>query len=689
MVSVGGGGAQGRADFALAWVARTASCLALVLPATAFAQDPPPAPVEPPPRVELEGREPGLVVNPDEGLAELEPVQVTVEGDKAPAGAVSLGRRVIKEMPGVLGDPYRAIEVEPGVTPVTSGIPFYFIRGAPPGNIGYFYDGIQVPLLFHVGAGPGVIPAGIVQRVELHNGPYPAAFGRLAGAIVDAESVPSRDEWRGEGAFRVVDYGGLVEGPLPDGRGSLLLGGHYAIGAEVLSALVPSVDIAYFDYQARAVINLDQKSKLSILGFGAYDYLATVDEGVKDVLIDSDFHRVDLRYDRALEGGGSVRASTTFGLDESRGLGVKTAKDFKINSRVTVHRPLQGKVLLRAGLDLAFDVYDVVPGGAQECTTLVCASGPLGETTELELAEAFKVLFPNRIDLALGAWVDALFVLGDRATITPGLRIDYYHSMGRSEIAIDPRLVGKLGVTDHFRFVPAVGVASQQPGFPPIPGLQIGGLPGGLQRALQTSLGAEGDLGPLDLRGAVFRQVTFNLTDSIGAQRGTGFGSDRFLNRSTGDAYGLELTARGALSPNVFFLASYTLSRTTRNEDGVRLPSAYDRTHVAQVAFLYDLGNNWRGGFRSLLYTGFPAEEASPGVEPSTDPDRVKPFFRLDARLSKRWIFGDRAYLGLVFDMQNVTLAREVFDVTCEDGVCEPRSIGPITIPTMVLEGGF
>ncbi|NUP05211.1 MAG: TonB-dependent receptor [Polyangiaceae bacterium] len=614
---------------------------------------------------------------------------MTVEGDKAAPGAVSLEKRVIREMPGVLGDPYRAIEVEPGVTPVASGVPFYFIRGAPPGNIGYFFDGIQVPMLFHVGAGPGVIPPGLVQRVELHMGPYPASFGRLAGAVVDAESLPPRDEWRAEGQLRVVDFGGLVEGPLPGKSGSLLAGGHYAIGAEILSALVPAVDIAYWDYQARASLKVSDKGRFTVLAFGAYDYLATIDDDVRDVLLDSDFHRVDVRYDQELEGGGSVRAAVTFGLDQSRGLGVEYAKDYKVNSRLSFKRPIDGKVLIRGGLDLALDVFDVVPGGAQECTTFICSSGPLGPSTEDELAHAFEVLFPSRIDVALGAYVDALVVLGDRATITPGLRVDYYHSVGRSALAVDPKLVGRFGVTDHFRLVPAVAVASQLPGFPPLPGLQIGGIPGGLQRALQASFGAEGDVGPIDMRGSVFRQATFNLTDAIGAQRGTGFGPDRFLSRSLGDAYGLELSARGALTPHIFFLASYTLSRTTRQIEGKDIPSAYDRTHVAQLAFLHDLGHNWRAGVRSLFYTGFPAEEAGAGREPSEDPDRVKPFFRLDARLSKRWIFDDRAYIGLVFDVQNITLAKEVFDVTCDDDGCEPREVGPIAIPTLVLEAGF
>jgi hypothetical protein len=646
------------------------------------ADRPPPPPPEPG----------GLVVRPSsvpEEAEVYEPIEVTVEGEKAPPGAVTLGRRQIKEMPGVLGDPYRAIEVEPGVTPVASGIPYYFIRGAPPGNIGYFFDGIQVPLLFHVGAGPGVIPPGLVQRVDLHLGPIPAPFGRFAGAIVDAESVPPRDDWRAEGVMRVVDLGGMVEAPLPDEAGAVLVGGHYAVGAEILSAIVPSVDISYWDYQGRASVKVGGAGRLTVLSFGAYDYLAAIDEDKKDVLLDSDFHRVDVRYEHAFDDGGKVRVATTLGLDRSRGAGVEDVEDFKLGARVMVQHPASKRVLLRAGVDAAVDVFDVTPGGAQECTTFVCDAGPLGGSTEQELAEAFAVLFPDRIDLALSAWADALLVLDERATITPGLRADYYHSLGESELAFDPRLVGRFGVHENVTLVQAVGIASQPAGFPPVPGLVIGGLPGGLQRSLQASSGAEVKLAPIDMRATLFRQVIFNMTDAIGGDRGGGFGAERFLQRSRGDAYGIELSARGAFTEHIFFLASYTLSQTTRSKNGVTVPSAYDRTHVATVALLYDLGKNWRAGVRSVIYSGFPAQEVNPYSELVSDPERVKPFYRLDARVSKRWIFGDRAYVGLVFDMQNVTLSKEVFDVACDPDGCTPREIGPITIPTLAFEAGY
>src|SRR5207244_3014172 len=116
---------------------------------------------------------------------------VTVSGDRRePGRTATLSRAEVREIPGAFGDPFRAVESLPGVTPIVSGLPFFYIRGAPPGNAGYFLDGIRVPLLFHVGAGPSVIHPALISRVDLYPGGYPARFGRFAGGIISGERVP-------------------------------------------------------------------------------------------------------------------------------------------------------------------------------------------------------------------------------------------------------------------------------------------------------------------------------------------------------------------------------------------------------------------------------------------------------------------------------------------------------------------
>ncbi|WP_433926218.1 TonB-dependent receptor plug domain-containing protein [Sorangium cellulosum] len=655
----------------------------------------PPSPAAPP--GDPPPAEPPAPAVPAEAPAAPAGIEVTVEGNRAPAGSVSLSRRDIRELPGALGDPYRAIEVQPGVTTIASGMPYYYIRGAPPGNIGYFFNGIQVPLLFHVGAGPSVIPASMVQRVEMHLGPYPADIGRLAGAAIEAESAPPSDVWRGEGSLRFVDLGGVVEGPM-DRDTHVLVGGHYAAGAALASALVPSVDVGYADYQARIVNRLGPEERFTVLAFGAYDYLASIDEDAgaesRNVLLDSDFHRLDLRYDRdEAASGARVRAALTFGLDQSRGVGVESARAWKLNARLSLARPLLGgRALLRAGIDAAVDRYDVTPRPSAADGEPDGADGepddaPAEGTAQLD--ESFPELFRSRLDLALGAWADALVVLDERSTITPGVRVDHYTSLGATAVAVDPRIVGRFGIGEHVRLIPAFGLASQLPGLAPLPALQIGGIPGGLQRSLQSSFGVEANAGSVNFSATVFRQVTIGLSDPIGTGRGTNLSTERFLARSLGDTYGLELGARGALRRDMFFLASYTLSRSTRTREQRTIPSAYDRTHVAHVALLYDLGKGWRGGIRHVFYTGFPADEITPGRPAREDPDRIQPFYRLDMRLSKRWALSERSYLGLVFDLQNATLTKEVFDVSCDDRGCTPQTIGPVTMPGLAIEGGF
>ncbi|HEY3499346.1 MAG TPA: TonB-dependent receptor plug domain-containing protein, partial [Polyangiaceae bacterium] len=198
-------------------------------------QDPAPARESEPASAEQPGSAPASgdpVSNPASTEAPAEnaaPTEVVVRGRRAePSRNATLSRAEVREIPGTFGDPFRAIEVLPGVTPIVSGLPFFFIRGAPPGNVGYYLDGIRVPLLFHVGAGPSVVHPALIDRVDLYSGGYPAKFGRHAGGIVSGEALPPATELHGEYNLRLFDVGGLAELPFAEGRGSVLLGGRYS-----------------------------------------------------------------------------------------------------------------------------------------------------------------------------------------------------------------------------------------------------------------------------------------------------------------------------------------------------------------------------------------------------------------------------------------------------------------------------
>ncbi|HEX2880333.1 MAG TPA: TonB family protein, partial [Polyangiaceae bacterium] len=245
------------------------------------------------------------------------PVEVRVRGKRG-SDHKRLSKAEVRQMPGAFGDPFRAIEALPGVTPMASGLPYFFVRGAPPGNVGYFFDGIPVPALYHAVVGPAVIHPSFVEDVTLYSGAYPARYGRFAGGIVAGTSAPPAYRLRGEASIRLVDSGALVEVPFDDARGSVMLAGRYSYTGAVVSLLAPEVEIGYWDYQGRIKYELGKRDSVSVLGFGSYDFLsAEDDDGVVQDVYDFTFHRLEARYDRKTSETSALRVATALGLDRT------------------------------------------------------------------------------------------------------------------------------------------------------------------------------------------------------------------------------------------------------------------------------------------------------------------------------------------------------------------------------------
>ena len=73
---------------------------------------------------------------------------------------------------------------------------------------------------------------------------------------------------------------------------------------------------------------------------------------------------------------------------------------------------------------------------------------------------------------------------------------------------------------------------------------------------------------------------------------------------------------------------------------------------------------------------------------------RLPPFYRIDTRFEKRWTLGKTGFISLVVEVLNTFLAQEVLGEDCVvDDVgrqrCSPSKLGPVTIPSLGLEGGY
>ncbi len=609
----------------------------------------------------------------------------------------------MRQLPGAFGDRFRAIEVMPGVTPIISGLPYFFVRGAPPGNVGYFLDGVRVPLLYHFALGPSVVHPALIDRVDLYSGGYPARYGGYAGAIVAGETTPPADKFRGEGNIRLFDTGALVEAPYADGRGTVLAGGRYSYTAFLISQLAPNTVVDYWDYQTRASYDLDRRNRVTAFVFGSFDLAGEERNGTIRSGASTEFHRADLRFDHEFGFEQTTRFALTLGYDRTRSFETNRVspyvRDRLVGLRNQTSLRLDDNLVLHAGGGADLDVYDVQFEGND-----------------------LPDLFTTRRDLALSAYVELAWKPTPRLEITPGLRGAFYASKGGWASGLDPRISAAFAITDKVRLLHAYGIAQQLPSFViPIPGFQIADIGGGLQWTLQSSAGVEAMLpAGFTLTTNVFHNAFFNMTDSLATQ-GYNDGqsnNDALGQRTRGSAYGVEIWLRRRLTERLGGFITYTLSRSDRSFNGHVFASSFDRTHVLNAALAYDLGRNWRAGTRFVYYSGRPR---SPVIDATFDismpgsrdevgygairdaTGRMPGFYRIDARLEKKWRVGQSGWVSFVIEGLNVTLQKEIVSESCSVSIvgvganqpptrtttCRYDDIGPIAVPSIGVEGGF
>jgi len=158
--------------------------------------------------------------------------------------------------------------------------------------------------------------------------------------------------------------------------------------------------------------------------------------------------------------------------------------------------------------------------------------------------------------------------------------------------------------------------------------------------------------------------------------------ADAFMVRTMGRAFGIELLVKRKLTRKLGGFFAYTLSRSTRTYNGRSYVATFDRTHVGNLAAAYDLGRGFRVGARVTAYSGLPKAADGGG-------GRLPAFFRLDVRGEKRWRLGKTSWISVVAEWMNATLSKEAIATSCSLRGCEAQMFGPVTIPSLGIEGGF
>jgi TonB family protein len=618
----------------------------------------PPPPAAPPPRA-LAAATPAP-----------EAEEIAVRGEREEPSTIHIPRTETRLVAGAFGDPFKVLEALPGTAPWLSGLPYYFVRGAPPETVGYFVDGIRVPLLFHVGPGPSTLAPALVDSVDLFPAAYPARYGRYSGAIIAGETAPPvTDHAHGEFSARIYDASAFGETPYDGGKGTVMAASRYAYTGPLISLIVPDYSLDYWDYQLRATHSLGSAGTLAVFAFGAHDELHYRGQPTFRI----EYHRVDVRLDHPINGG-NVRVAFTFNYDDSLTAGQSDSGSTAAQKgpgwrlRTEVDERIAPSARVRAGADIGATMFTV---------------------DDYPPIDGVRPMVGPHTNVEGGAYADLVWRPSGSVEIVPGFRLDGYMTRDQATWAPQPRLAARVGLLPRLTWISSMGTAHQEPTeaiF--VPGKVPYAVSQSSQNSYQFSEGLEVAL-PSSMRARASGYYARLLAEHV-------LGTDA---TELGESYGLEVFVHRDFTQRLGGFISYTLGRTTGTVDGVTQRASWDRTHVVSVVAGYDLGRNWRVGGRLFLESGRPlpppactancppAGGTATIVQPAGD---LPSFWRLDLRLEKRWDFSAGRWLAATLECFNTfARAEPTGDELTPGGGIAVTYQSAIILPTIGAEGGF
>jgi len=226
---------------------------------------------------------------------------------------VSLTREEVSKIPGTFGDPLRVIENLPGMARVGGIGGALIVRGANPEDTGVYFDGVQVPLLYHFGGLKSIINPEFLEDISFYPGGFGVEYGRATAGIVDVSSRELKMErFHGSADVGVMDSGFFFGGPVTVAEAVPPVTIAAAARRSYVDKLIPVVLDAvtseeisimaspvYWDYQLKAETRPWTGQEFSIFAFGSADDLKVLGDIEEDQIrlgLLMRFHRLVARH---------------------------------------------------------------------------------------------------------------------------------------------------------------------------------------------------------------------------------------------------------------------------------------------------------------------------------------------------------------------------------------------------------
>jgi hypothetical protein len=614
---------------------------------------------------------------PTATLAELviTPGRFGVERD-AVAAAVSLSREDMETAPQLGEDVFRMMNRLPGVAASDVSARFA-VRGGANEELLVLLDGLELVEPFHVKDFDGaisIVDAEALGGVALTTGGFTAEHGdRLTGVFEMRTAAPPPGRPVTEVGLSLSNTRFLSRGAFAGTKGQWLLSARRGYLDVLLKLIHEQNDVQprYGDALAKLQYQLGAHHVVAIHGLYAGDRLRYRD---RDFVARSGYENAygwltwDARYGARL-GARSVaslgdlswdRRGEREGVDPDvqvtdvrgyRFAALKQEWSWEATDRLVAKWGWELK-----GLDARYDY-------TSQHLTRFFADGRLQSATDT------ISIRKDPSGHAAGAYLSARVRPVEPLTLEAGLRYDEHSYSG--DRVWSPRLNLSYALGSRTTLRAAWGLFHQSQG---IQELQVQDgveeFQGG-ERAEHRIVSIEQQLGTTSLRVEAYQRRLDPVRLRFGnlqrfIEPFPEVENDRVLLRSEGgDARGVELFAEGARGARVRWSASYALARIQDRYAGGTAPRALDQRHTVQLGGSYVPSPRWRASVAWQYHSGWPNTARIFRLDTLADGrriilgsygpyfgDRLPPYHRLDARITRNWTLG-RGRLAAFLDAYN------------------------------------
>ncbi len=532
----------------------------------------------------------------------MDALRVAPEPGPSPADGTS-GRTVIRAeraaaLPNPAGDPFLLVRLLPGVSAEDVGSGFH-LRGGSEEETLVRIDGMEVRSLFHgrdFGGVTGIVPMGLVERLDVYAGAFPA---RLGGRTSGAMDVALRDDgpagWHGAIAADATAARAVLEHHAANG--SMFVSAREGYLHRILGWLQDDalVEPAYRDLLVRARRSAGDGRTLTGAWMRVEDHVF-YEDGIESHFVDADYtdHYAWANLDWLAAPDLALRG-TVYGAGSAQDRRLSGARRDDRRSRRAGARAeamlQRGPHRWTAGLETEREWVDADLAGGP--VVRITADGLVSRE------EALDARIESRTDRT-AVW------LGDewspRADVSVSLGMRGAHDTVTRELGVSPRAAAAWRLPRQWMVRAAWGWHEQPPR-----GLVTGDdnvlvLSERMQRSDHTVLGVEKRLGAVAL-GVEGWQKRFHPIDGVVSRTVDDVVQSRVIR--AGRSLGLDVSLRreGAVSN---WWAAYTLGRSEWSDGWQTYRRDFDALHTLALSNTYSFARGWDVGFSYRFRTGTP-----------------------------------------------------------------------------------